>query len=305
VKKAVRIITIASVLLIIAGIIAVFIVNSRYEFLTDAPRVSHETLLTPNTSIRAAFQPPLAKPLVAKLLGDQAPSDWILDRVMPYEAAVMAAPDVIEKRFDVVLFLNARRLAPVILDYAKTFEIPRHAPFLEWDTEGFSRPRAGVLALTGTTDIDDETAQDVLANWGVVTIPARPVLEGGHLCEISIDNRDGSLYGVIMLMSAKSVIELPVSSDIIRDSLLPVATLYLAGDMEGDDELKVRLVCECQPGVEEGEVTAVSFTLGGLIGELTKLVQSRGSDLEGSKRTEGTTITGEYTIAPFSNLLVQ
>jgi len=303
VKKIIRIGLIIFAVLGVVGVVAIFIANSRYEFLFDAPKVSHETLITPYTSIRAVFQPPLAKPLVTKLLGDQAPPGWVLDRVMPYEAALMASPDLADRHFEVALFLNTRRLTPLIAEYTKAFNFQQRAPFLQWEPGGFSQLQPGVLSLKGTTDIDSETAEDVLAQWGVVTVPSRPALEGNHMGEISIDNRDGSLYAVIMLAAAKGVIELPLTSDNIRESLLPVATLYLSGDLQGDDELGVHLACECQPSAEEGEVTAVNFTLGAIIGQLTNLVQSYGADLRGSKRADGATITGDYIISNFSRLL--
>jgi len=302
VSKAIRIVLIVLVALLVLAIVGVFVANSRYEFLFDAPRVSHETLITPGTSMRLAVQPPLAKPLLLKMLGDQAPPGWIIDRVMPYEAAVIAAPDVHAKHFEVTLFLNARRASPYIMEMTKTLRIREKAPFLDWDGDGFTRVQPGVLAIKGTTAIDDGTAAAVTDHWGVVTIPTRPALEGSHLAELSVDNRDGSLFAMLMLFANKGLIELPLRSEDLRDTLAPIATMHLAGDLAGDDDMTILLTVDCQPTAEEGEITAVSFALGGIIGELTKVAQTKGATLSGSKKLNGATISGVYTLGGVSKL---
>ena len=302
-KKFLTFAGIALAAILVIAVIALYYVNSQYDFLFAGPQVSHETLLTPGVRIRAVAKPALAKPIVAKLLGASAPSPWILDRVIPYEAALLASPDLGTGRIDIKLFLNPQRLAPIIAQAADSYSIPQKIGFITWPSQSFDVSQRGVLSLDGFVEIDDATANLIKTEWGTVQIPNLPTFEGGHLAEVSIDNRDGSLFTLISVFANQGTIALPMPAESLRKTIAPIATMSLNTDVTGDDELSIHVVVECQPTSEEGQVTGVNFALGGIIGELSRIAGDRGATLAGNKRVEGTTITGDYTLKNLSALL--
>ncbi|NUM54402.1 MAG: hypothetical protein HUU46_12210 [Candidatus Hydrogenedentes bacterium] len=302
-KKIGKFALIALVIVVLAVGISVYVANSRYEFLFAGPRVSHETRLTQGVRVRAVAKPPLARPLVSKMLGAGAPSPWILDRVIPYEAALLASPDIVGGRMDVVLFLNPQRLAPVIAPAIDAYAIPKKIGYVTWASDMFDVSTRGVLSLDGFMSIDAATIDAVKAEWGLVTLPSLPPFEGTHLGEVSIDNRDGSLYTLLSTFANQQLLTLPMPLDSLRKTIAPVATMSLTADLAGDDELAIKLLIECQPTAEPGQVTGVSFAIAGIFGELQKYAAQKGANLSGEKRTEGQTIIGNYTLTNVSALV--
>lgn len=302
-KKAAKIIGIVAALLFGIGLIVLSIAESRYQFLLASPRVSHEALLTQATSVRVVVQPPLAHPFIMNVMGEKAPPEWIVRRAVPYEAALLASPDLNARRFDVALFMNTQRFTPLIVEASKSYGVAAKFPYFTWDADSFTVRQSGVIAMNGTMPIDNATAEDVLAQWGAVSVPGRPPIEGNHAAEVSIDNRDGSLYALIALFANNGIIELPVDLAEVRSTLYPVATLAVTADLLNPDDLAIRFVIECSPTAEEGQVTAVNFTLGAILSELTQQAQVYRAGLSGSKKVEGTTITGDYTLTNFRALL--
>lgn len=302
-KKVIKFAGIALAIIVVFGTIALFYANSQYDFLFAGPQISHETLMTPGVRIRAAAKPALARPIVSKMLGASAPSPWILDRVIPYEAALLASPDLGTGRIEIKLFLNTQRLAPIIAQAADSYAIPKKVGYITWPSQTFDVSTRGVLSLDGFVDIDDATANLIKSNWGTVQIPNLPPFEGGHLAEVSIDNRDGSLFTVISVFANQGVIALPMPADSLRKTIAPIATMSLNADLVGDDELAIHVIVDCQHTAEEGQITGVNFALGGIIGELSRIAGDRGAALAGKKRVEGATIIGDYSLKNLSALL--
>lgn len=290
--------------LFLIAVVALFVAENRYQFLFAAPRKSHTAQINERTSILAVVNPALAMPLIRDRLGENAPPQWVLAYVLPYEAALLVSPDVQLGPVEVTLFVNALRLAPVLVEQSVNAAIPESVPFVTWTSRGFQPAGSGVLTMTGFTDIDRATLREVKAEWGTVTLPSRPAIEGSHMLEAVIDNRDGALYAVVSALAAKNLIELPVQKEEIRKTLAPVAIVRAAGDLDGVDTISLRLRVECQATAEEGQVTTVSFTLGALLNELAKaLQQAYGASLTiGQKTTEGTSISVDCTLRNFRGI---
>lgn len=302
-KKAGKFVLVALAILLLVALVAVYVANSRYQFLFAGPHVSHETRLTQAVRVRAVAKPPLARPLVSKILGASAPSPWILERVIPYEAALLASPDITSERIDIVLFLNPQRLAPVIAGAADAYSIPKRVEYVAWTSDTFDDSKRGVLSLDGYMAIDSATVNAVKAEWGTVQLPSLPAFEGTHLGELSIDNRDGSLYTLLSTFANQNLLALPMPLESLRKTIAPVATMSVTADLSGDDEMAIKLIVDCQPTAEPGQVTGVSFAIAGIFGELQKYVTQRGARITGEKRTEGQSIIGEYTLRNVSALI--
>jgi hypothetical protein len=291
--------------LALIAVVLLFVADNRYEFLFASPRKSHSTYVNERTSILAVVNPAHAVPLILDRLGENAPPQSVLAKLLPYEAALLISPDVRLGPVDVTLFVNTRRLAPVIAEQSVHAGIPQAVPFVTWTSTGFQPAGAGVLTMTGITDIDRATLGEVRAEWGVVTLPSRPSIDGSHMLEAIIDNRDGTLYAVVSALAAKNLIELPVAKDEIRKTVAPVAIIRATGDLSDVETLSIRMTVECQATAEEGQVTAVSFTLGALLSELAKaLQQAYGASLTiGQKTTDGTIITIDCTLRNFRAII--
>lgn len=302
-KKVGKILAVLAAILVIAAIVVLFVADRKYQFLFAGPKVSHESLATPGVSLRAVVKPALAKSLILAKLGSQAPPEFLLDRALPYEAALLAAPDLDAKRMDVTLFVNPQRLTPFIADGSKSLGIPRQLPFINWQGDALSQSANGVLSLAGSIDIDDLTVSAVREKWGVVTVPGRPLVSGTHLAEIAIDNRDGSLFAVLSLFANKGIIALPVKLESLRTSLAPVGIVSITGDLQGVDTLALHMQFECIASAEEGQVNSVGFIVAGILGEVKKALATKGVEFKGDKKTDGMTIIADYTMSNVGALI--
>ncbi len=290
--------------LLIVGLAALFIADSKYRFLRSGPLVSHETLVRPNTSVRVVIQPALAEDLIEKQLGAQSPPKWILTRVLPYEVALLLTPDLDSGRLYVDLFCNEQRLGPVIADTSATLGVDKTYPFITWSGDRLTSRSRGFLVMDGYTDIERPVLEVVHNRWGITSQLSHPRIEGSHLLEIVADNRDGSVFALLASLATKGLLALPVSLEDLADSLAVVAEARLTADLQSDNTVAIHLIVNCVPQAEPGEITATSFLIGGLVGEVAMgLKDSYGVDLVGSKKTAGTTITADYTLFPLSPLL--
>jgi len=298
-------ILLAVVLIIVIGAVAaLFIADSKYEFLRDAPRVSHEMLAQPDTSIRIVAEPPLAKGIVKSVLGEKAPSDWAMEKALPYEVALLITPHLDAAEMDIDLFCNDRRLGPLIATASSQLGVQDTFPYIQWDSVGFTTRERGNLVWHGWTGIESPVIDNVRTHWNVTSQLSRPRVEGGHLLEAVVDNRDGSLFALIATLSAKGEIVLPVSLMDVAKNLTTVADVRLVADLQGADTLSIDTIVNCVPTAEPGEITATSFLIGGLLGQASlALEETYKVTFEGTKTTEGTAIVAKYTLTPLSRLL--
>ncbi len=133
---------------------------------------------------------------------------------------------------------------------------------------------------------------------------SRARAKGGHLVEAVVDNRDGSLFTLIATLQADGEIVLPISLEDVAKSLLTVADVHITADMDGPDNLSIDMVVDCVPQAEPGEITATSFLIGGILNQISLILeQNYKVTFEGTKKTEGTAILSTYTLTPLSRLV--
>lgn len=305
-KRARKLLVYLAAAALIAVAVLVYI-EYRYQILFAAPRVSHEFLVDEHTTIRAVIQPDFGKDLIRRALGDQAPPDWALNALMPYEFATLAAPNPDVRVCRVSLFLNPRRLQPVLSDQSTSLRIPARTPFIQWESQRFESERKGVLLMSGAAEIDRRVTEFVLGRWGDVTVPDRMYLEGGHFLELLADNRDGSLFTILGLLDAHGVISLAAANlDYagVAKHLVHISKLSLVGDVEGADALSLHLRIDCSPLASETDVTGLNNLLTFGTGYATGLLRDRyGLELEGRTETDGLTIHGQFRLGGIAGLL--
>ncbi|GMV94327.1 MAG: hypothetical protein AMXMBFR82_41050 [Candidatus Hydrogenedentota bacterium] len=303
-KTWVKILLAVVVFAVVAVLAAVLIADSKYQFLRDAPRVSHEMLAQPDTSIRIVAEPPLAKGIIKSVLQDNAPSDWVMERALPYEVALLITPHLDTAAIDIDLFCNDRRLGPAIVEASSQLAISGAYPFITWESDRFTTTERGSLVWHGTTELEQNVIDSVRTHWTVDSQLSRPRVEGGHLLEAVIDNRDGALFALIATLHAKGQIVLPVSLMDVAKSLMTVADVRVVADLTDPETMAITMIVNCVPDAEPGEITATSFLIGGLLSQLSlSLEEAYNVTFEGTKTTEGSAIVSDYTLTPLSRLL--
>jgi hypothetical protein len=304
VKTWVKILLAIVVFVVVGAVAALFVADSKYQFLRDAPRVSHEMLAQPGTSIRIVAEPPLAKGIIQSLLKENAPSEWVMEKALPYEVAVLITPRLDTARLDIDLFCNDRRLGPAIAALSSQLDVGAAYPFIQWDGERFTTKERGNLVWHGSTDIDSPVIDNVRTHWAVDSQLSRPRVEGGHLLEAVIDNRDGALFALIATLHSKGVIVLPVSLADVVKNVVNVADVRIVADLQEPEIVSIHMIVNCVPTAEPGEITATSFLVSGLLSQIALgLEDSYKVTFEGTKTVEGPAIAVDYTLKPLSRLL--
>ncbi|MCC6486454.1 MAG: hypothetical protein IT364_03065 [Candidatus Hydrogenedentes bacterium] len=303
-KKVARILLGVVFLLVVVALAALFIADSKYQFLRNGPEVSHETLVRPDTSVRIVARPEGARALIASELGVQAPPDWVLSRVLPHEIAILLTPHLDTGRLELDLFCNPQRLGPVISEQSAALGMDQAYPFITWNSNRLASRERGVLVQDGYLDMDQNVRDAVQRHWGTLSQLSRPRVEGSHIVEAVADNRDGTLFALLMTLNAKGIIELPIAEEDLAKGLMPIATVRLMADLQSTDTAALRLVVDCVPQAEPGQITATSFLIGGLLGQASVVLKDAYNvDFTGSKKAEGTNIVADYTLSPIQRLL--
>ncbi|MBN2308293.1 MAG: hypothetical protein JXR94_04945, partial [Candidatus Hydrogenedentes bacterium] len=123
-------------------IVAAIVADVKYEAIRPAPAVSHEAVAPPDATLRVVAWPPRAQEYLARhVLQKLGVSEGVVDKVMPYEAAVLLSPDLGTGEVGVSLFVNEQRLGPVVADFVKPADLQRAFPPIAWAPEGMVRER--------------------------------------------------------------------------------------------------------------------------------------------------------------------
>lgn len=303
-KRVVRILLGVSFLFVVVALAALFIADSKYQFLLSAPEVSHESLVRPDTSVRIVARPEEARELIASVLGGQAPPEWVLSRVLPHEVAILLTPHLDTGRLEVDLFCNPQRLGPVISKQSVSLGLDQAYPFITWNSDRLANRERGVLVQDGYLDMEQNVRDAVQRHWGTMSQLSRPRVEGSHVVEAVADNRDGTLFALLMTLNAKGLLELPIAEEDLAKGLMPIANVRVMADPQSRETIGLRLVVDCVPQAEPGQITATSFLIGGLLGQASVVLKDAYNvDFTGTKKAEGQTIVADYTLSPIQRLL--
>jgi len=307
VKKGRRVLLLVVGVLLLVVLIAAVVLDVKYGLIRSSPRVSHESLSGPRTSFRARLEPALAEEFIVARYGARMPvPEWALPMVLPYEVAVLCDPDLTQNRMAVEVFVNDRRLGPVIARGANESGMLSRIRGVQWEPPGFVRRERGVLLLEGEGALDGAVVSLVRERWGVVA-PLSPLELGDeeHLFEAVLDFRDGRGFAVLAQAVGRGV---PPSSPAHPSQLIilteDIAHIRLYGDLVSVDTLHLQFRIECRPEVPDEDVSSLNFLIGAAYGQLQpSLKQVHGVDLEGGTEVDGSTIVGEYDLTHFERVL--
>lgn len=197
-KKGCLIVVLICVLLALAAG-GVAVLAARNVGLFAAPVVSHATLVTPKNRLSLIVNPesavtallPMFPPSIP--LGPLAvdPKKWVA-RVLPYEVALLATPNLATGKIEATVFINEKRGGPALVEMAKQRPLPE-IPGVTFAPEGLQMPARGNLQLRLTLPIPESVEAVITENWKQ-TPPSEQLLpEGTHHLELILDNRNGDV----------------------------------------------------------------------------------------------------------------
>jgi hypothetical protein len=292
-------------LVVIALVVAALVVDNKYAVLWASPRIPHDKFVKPETRAQLVLDIALAKDLIKRQFLKDAPvPDWALPKALPYEAALVVDLDRVMGEMNVALFVNDQRLGPFILEKANQFKIPK--PFDQWFPEKMVMKGRGELVKTGVGHVDQTLLAAVKNQWKNPA-PTQPLkIEGGHLAEWLLDNRDG---GAVAIIGAIAALEGANVTDAINPGrvgfLANIASVRLQADVTPDNALKLHLALECTPETDQEQVQMIQFALEMGMPSARDALKKMGADVQGKSSVEGKVVTGDYTIPRFDALLAR
>lgn len=283
------------VILLAAAVGVLLTMDSRYKILFRSPRVSHETLVTPEkTRAVAVLNVPMAKSLIEQKL--QAPG-WALPMALPYEAALVV--DLDRQLGDVALkvFVNEKRLAPMICEFSQRIKLP--PPYDTWFHEPMRQERPGVLLREGLTLCSRQIRDTIDTKWSDTAVADALHIEGGHLLEAVLDNRDGSALAVASVVCDSQGINLDNSLDEQTLGFVQaISSCRVQADLVSDSELAVRLKIECDPSADPSipAMLQMLVEMGMASQEVKTAARNFGCTYTGSTSLDGNTVVADYKV---------
>jgi len=290
-------------------ILAVAAVDFRYGLLRSSPRINHTDYAPARSSFRLAIDPEPALPVLLPKLAAQNPPlpvpTPLLRYVMPYEIAFMADPDPSLLQSETVLFVNDRRLGPVLAQHSAQLGITQRFPRIQWETPGLQRERRGVLMQTGAEPLSQRNLALLEEYWGTVSPLSSLELEGGHFMEAVMDLRDGRGFLLLADWLGRGV---PPDSLTHPTQLVHfvknVATIRIFLNLPSESDLAVQFRIECRPEATDSDVNSLRFLLNSSFAQLQQALDAYyGISIEGAIEVEGLRILGAYRLSPVDRVL--
>lgn len=296
-KGGVILLALAAVLLVVA-LIVLWIVDSRYEAVFRAPRITHDAFTTGDTSLKVVLQPPFGRRYLADaLLPERRIPDWVLSAVVPEEVALLFDANLDVDQMRVTFFTNYARLGPAIRNALNQQNVGAALPNVAWSPPEVVRKEKGVLLLEGSVDLPRNTSQAIAMKWGTVSQPP-PQVEGGHFIEAVIENRNGKGYAVILGLLGDSFTSNPMLSLALSpDNFYIVGQMRLTGDFATADTMTFVLDVDANPASPPEAANGLKLAVDALYGQLRAyLKESYDGDLSGTSTVTGRTVHGEYML---------
>lgn len=296
-----KVLPIVLLVIVAALALAAIVADQKYAVIMSSPRVSHETLVKPQTRAILCVNPQLAKDVLAKLT--QVPA-WVLPLALPNEAAFLIDVDYILSDMKLTAFINDKRLGPVIRDRVNGLQIP--PPFNQWLKDAMQVKERGVLVKEGGTRVNRNLLNMIREQWEQVDGVQPPKIEGGHMLELAIQNEDGA--GVAIAARIVSALKHVDVTEFMDQSLLGMIAamdaLHVAADATPENELKVRLTLDCNPK-DPANIGVIQMLMEVGVGQLQPEMQKRNTTIEGKTEIKGNSVEGNYVIKNFDGLLAQ
>jgi hypothetical protein len=257
--------------------------------------------------------------LMKDLIAAQIPEDnkvpgWAVDKGLPREVAALISPGLQSGRLGVTVFVNEQRLGPVLAERSATANISGKAPYISWDTKGLVYEKRGSLTMRGSAPVADPFRKTVEELWGTVESLTPVPIEGGHLFEAVLDNRDGGAFAVIMSLAAAQQGRVPANPDQIAPNVYPINSIRITADRvpadqvepEDGEVLSIKMHMECNPRAEEKSIATMAFMLDVFRGQAAaEINKAYGVELSGRTERDGLTIISDMTLKHFEKVVAK
>ncbi len=236
--------------LFMGGAFAVYRVNSNYGVF-EAEAIPYITHITENTRIQVVLQTDEAIPLIKSLLPDELEGlpgslPWspeeIAEMVLPREASILAGSNYETGQLDVTLFANERRLGPALVSLLNQEGALASIEGVNWSSAGFTVPRRGEILAVGTVALAGNAESQIQNYFPSRSHEAMAPLSGQHLVEAILDNRDGELLLIAMVVAGKMGIPpaFIFSDETVVGLLTHITAIQLTVNITGQDELTLK-----------------------------------------------------------------
>jgi len=289
-------ITIVFIVLIVAALVYG---EMRFGLVRAGTPESHDRFVTDTTRARILIRPLMAQNLFdAWFPSERKPPTWLLTRVLPHEVAFVFSPDIQAGTSGLTLYVNEQRFGPVVADVVNQSGFIGQYDFLQWKRGGLTMEHRGSLAAHGTLQIPSPVADTARRNWGIVQGLEPLEVEGTHFFEAIFDNRDGGAFALMCSLYSYGVLgepQVPLEDE--YETFLPIASIHVTADATASGEVQLIVTLKSTPSAREADIDANAFYLDIASGEVTRVLrEAYGAELRGRAFTEGTTVTGRYTI---------
>ncbi|MBI2432221.1 MAG: hypothetical protein HYV26_05065 [Candidatus Hydrogenedentes bacterium] len=291
--------------------------NQQYG-LFPAEVISQEEFAQANTRLRATIRLADLQDFLKEVLPPetQLPA-WMpfsleeaLPQVLPYQIALLGGANFRTSEYEFTLFVNEQRGGPFIAEIINQSNIFDELQVVKWDEKHLSFQRRGVLTVSGTLPMPEGMEDLVLERWTSEASKTPLTIEGGHLFEIALDNRDGealTLWGTLTEANKqdfRKALAYPEAQSIV-ETLSHVSSLRIQADLVNPDALKLLFRIYAEPDTGPN----LKFMLGAFVippiqQELsTKYDMKLDGDTQWDEK-EGAVI-GDFTLTGFHKPLME
>lgn len=296
-----KVLLIVLVILVVAVCVALAVANSKFQAVTASPMVSHTTLVKPETRVQIVADVPKMRDIIAQqFLKDTGIPPWVLPLALPYEAAVLMDADYALGDMNMTLFINDKRLAPVILDKLNQVKLP--PPANAWFAEPMKTYGRGKLLREGSARLNPALVAIIKKYLPDAPVAEPLKVEGGHMIEAVLDNRDGGAMAIIGALAAAQGIDVAgqlEGNDRYEAIPAQIKSLRVQADVTPANALDVHFALDCQKDMAPIILMAVQVGFP----HLQEYADMVGIDVQGGSELKGAVIEGNYTVPDFSKLL--
>ena len=301
-----RVFLIIVVVILLAVVVAGVVVDRKFGAIRTSPQVSHATLVSKNTRALAVVDAPNLKGFIERhFLKDAGIPPWTLPMALPHEAAFVVDADLGTNSINPTIFINDKRLAPVIIEFLDSISLP--APLSDWFAGAqLRREESGVLTLKGNAKVEPGLLGQIRALWPNTDVGEPIQAKGGHLAEIVLDNRDGSAVGLVgAVMQSQGINLAETLNEGNLGTIKELSFVRIQADIADDDTLNVRLDLECTPETEPGMVGMMGFAVEFGLAQAKSQVIPMGASMEWQSEIVGKTVVYNITVKDWVPLLEQ
>lgn len=288
--------------LLTALVVAVVVLDEQFEVFSLSPRIPHDVAAPNRSRIVFTIYPEAARGYLAAQGSKTMPLidrlgllDWGIANVLPYEVAVFFATDENLEELGVSVFVNDRRLAPMLIRSVSQADMPSRFDFLDWKTKTLVSKGRGFLSMDASMPVLPEAASMVRKEWNRSSLMAAPPrLDNKHFVEACFDNRDGgSSAALLSILVAQGADPKPLTEPDFVRVLAAVAHIVLWADITPAGEMSARMEIKMREDTPEEFRKAFpdSFEL-----VLHQIIGDLESGLEGKVVQEGSDFVAEYTV---------